>query len=48
MDRVDVFSGDLEAGEFLSKNEIRSGPPLDGVCFGIFIDVLLIYDVFVL
>ncbi|MCI74562.1 hypothetical protein A2U01_0095826, partial [Trifolium medium] len=28
MDRVDVFSGSLEADECPSKNEIRSGPLL--------------------
>ncbi|KAK2357402.1 hypothetical protein QL285_094671 [Trifolium repens] len=32
--RVGVFSGGLEAVECLSKNEIRSGPLLDGVSFG--------------
>ncbi|MCI74968.1 hypothetical protein A2U01_0096234, partial [Trifolium medium] len=42
-----VFSGGLEAKECLSKNEIRSGYLLGGVCFGIFIGVPLIYDVFV-
>ncbi|PNX97412.1 hypothetical protein L195_g020641, partial [Trifolium pratense] len=32
-DRDDVFSGGLEAGECLSKNDIRSIPLLGGVCF---------------
>ncbi|MCI81666.1 hypothetical protein A2U01_0102940, partial [Trifolium medium] len=33
MGQVDVFSGGLEADERLSKNEIRSKPLSDGVCF---------------
>ncbi|KAK2402413.1 hypothetical protein QL285_051935 [Trifolium repens] len=32
--RVDVFFGGLEAEECPSKNEIRCGPLLGGVCFG--------------
>ncbi|MCI14954.1 hypothetical protein A2U01_0036089, partial [Trifolium medium] len=34
---VNVFSDGLEAEECLSKNEIRSGTLLGGVCFDIFI-----------
>ncbi|MCI62800.1 hypothetical protein A2U01_0084057, partial [Trifolium medium] len=41
MDQIDVFSGSLEADECLYKNEIRNGPLLSGVCFGIFIGVPL-------
>jgi hypothetical protein len=48
MSLVDVLSGGLEAEEYLFKNEIRSGLLLGGVCFGIFINVPLIYNVFVL
>jgi hypothetical protein len=46
--RVDVFSGGIKAEKCLSKNEIRSGPLLGVVYFGIFIGVPLIYGVFVL
>jgi hypothetical protein len=49
MGQVDVFSGGLEVEEYLSKYEIISEPLLDGVCFDIiFIDVMLIYDTFIL
>jgi hypothetical protein len=34
MGRVDVVFGSLIADERLSKNGIRSGPLLGGVCFG--------------
>jgi hypothetical protein len=46
MGRIDVLSGDLEADECLSKNELRSVHLIDDVCFGIFIGVPLIYDSF--
>jgi hypothetical protein len=46
--RVDVFSGGLEAEECLSRHEIISRPLFGDVYFGIFINVRLIYDVFVL
>jgi hypothetical protein len=46
--RIDVFSGGLKVDECLFKNEIRSRTLLDGVCFGFFICVPLIYDVCVL
>jgi hypothetical protein len=46
--RVDVFSSGLKDVECLSKNEIRSRPLLSGICLGIFIYVLLIYNAFVL
>jgi hypothetical protein len=42
-----LFSGSLEAVERLSKYGIRSIPHLDGVGFGIFIGVPLIYGAFV-
>jgi hypothetical protein len=48
MGRLHVFSGGLEAGECLSKNEIRSKSLLCGVCFDFFIGILLIYDTFTL
>jgi hypothetical protein len=43
-----VFIGDLEADECLSKYQINSRSPLNDICFSIFIDVTLIYDIFVL
>jgi hypothetical protein len=43
---VGVFSGGLIAGECRPKYEIRIKPPLSGVCFGIFIGVLLLYGAF--
>jgi hypothetical protein len=48
MGRVHVFSSGLEAEDCFSRNEIRSEPLLSGACFGIFIDVPLIYDAFIL
>jgi hypothetical protein len=48
LSRVDVFSGGLETEECLFKYENRSGSLLGGVYFGIFIDILLIYDTFFL
>jgi hypothetical protein len=48
MGSVDIFAGGLKADECLSKYEVISEPLLSGVCFSIFIGVLLIYEVFVL
>ncbi|MCI18766.1 hypothetical protein A2U01_0039921 [Trifolium medium] len=42
-----VMSGGLETAEHPSKNEIRGGFLLGGICFGIFIGVPLIYGAFV-
>jgi hypothetical protein len=48
MDQVDVFSGGLKVKECISKNDVRIGTLLGGVCFCIFIGVPFIYDAFVL
>jgi hypothetical protein len=48
MNRVDVFSGSLEADERLSKNKIRNRSLLGSLYFGIFIGVPLIYGAFFL
>jgi hypothetical protein len=48
LDRADVLSSGLEAKQCISNNEIKNGPLLGDVYFDIFIDILLIYNVFVL
>jgi hypothetical protein len=41
--RVDVWSGGVEVEDCLSKNEIRSGHFLGGICFGNLIGIYSAY-----